>query len=140
MMAKTEQNPYDVLGVPRNATVDDATDAYYKQMKHMKSRLSCDAKCRTKKKELEKAMAFIDGSTWRRQKPRNKDKSSKETTKPRKRHERSRKPRKTVDVANDEAWDDWADFISCEWSSIMNSFKGKFSNLTKSRDDDDSGP
>merc|ERR550525_231562 len=59
--AQTEQNPYDVLGIPRGASLAEAKTAYRKESLrwHPDRNIGCGKPCETKMSEITKAFDQI---------------------------------------------------------------------------------
>jgi len=121
LMAGTERNPYDMLGVEPSVKAAAAEDAYDILMRAELPQISgkpCDEKCRKRKKELGKAIKFVRGD-WRHSADRRKE------------NRRNSKKRTNVDTA----WDDWADYIGLQWSTLGRTGYNAFASATEDSDD-----
>jgi len=101
-IAGTRENPYDLLGIPRNASRSDAETAYRREWSRTQSVWDCDAKCRAKLTELKKAHDFFTGATTRTS-------SGRPTSTSKKTHDSH---------PAQDGLDDWLDFVFVEWQVI----------------------
>jgi len=65
-LAGTSRNPYDILGVARNAPLNASWAAYEEEIKRLRKLRSCDDVCRRKKDDLKQIRGFLSGDFWRR--------------------------------------------------------------------------
>mmetsp|Transcript_49427 Transcript_49427/g.107644 ORF Transcript_49427/g.107644 Transcript_49427/m.107644 type:complete len:291 (-) Transcript_49427:68-940(-) len=101
-MAQTTKNPYELLGVRRDASHAAARTAYQERLIVLEE---CGVTCESKKEDLKKAFDFATGS-WR-----TRERSKKSAGTARGRSDKKRDSR-------DDAWDDWSDFVTLEWKAL----------------------
>lgn len=108
-MAKTQTNPYDLLHVQHNASLQEARKAYKKELNRLPDEDECDEECKSMKIELEKAFEFVSGE-WRfmaddDEPPKNKTR----------RHSRRRKKSRE----EDDWVDEMIDRTAWEWEVLV---------------------
>eukprot|EP00419_Tripos_fusus_P053074 CAMPEP_0172806382 /NCGR_PEP_ID=MMETSP1075-20121228/6327_1 /TAXON_ID=2916 /ORGANISM="Ceratium fusus, Strain PA161109" /LENGTH=156 /DNA_ID=CAMNT_0013645173 /DNA_START=565 /DNA_END=1033 /DNA_ORIENTATION=+ len=64
-LAGTSRNPYDILGLERDAPKKATWEAYHAETKRLSLLRSCDKSCREQKDDLKQIRGFLTGEFWR---------------------------------------------------------------------------
>merc|ERR1719189_2986975 len=134
--AGTVQNPFDVLGVGRDAPAREAAGAYGRRMSTLNKTKRCDSECALEKQELKKANDFISGATFREYKLEQEKKERKDKAVHRRRRRYDDEPaapsKSKEEQESADAWSDWSSYKRYEWELLIDILKDGIESLANS--------